>query len=134
MQPRASESSVEVPSELVREHLIAVLRSPDVVDSARLSRLLKYVVEQTLEGSAGSLKEYRIGVDVFDRPADYDHKTDPVVRVEARQLRFKLAAYYAAPGHQAEVVIGIPKGGYGAHFQRTAPVEIPVETVEPPAS
>src|SRR5258708_5615429 len=68
-------------------------------------------------------------MDVFDRPADFDPKTDPVVRVEARQLRFRLAAYYPDRGHRDEVVISIPKGGYGAYFERTAPVELPLETV-----
>jgi adenylate cyclase len=92
------------------------------------------VVEQTLEGHAADLKEYRVGVDVFDRPADFDPKTDPVVRVEARQLRFRLAAYYPARGHRDKVVISIPKGGYGAHFERAAPVEIRLETVPPAVS
>ena len=122
----------KIPPELVLEHLTAVLRSPEFADSPRLSRFLKYVVEQTIEGHAADLKEYRVGVEVFDRPADYDPKTDPVVRVEARQLRFRLAAFYlAGGGRRDEVVISIPKGGYGAHFERTDPLEIPLETVEP---
>jgi serine/threonine-protein kinase len=134
MQPQFADPVSKIPPELVLEHLIAVLRSPEFADSPRLSRFLKYVVEQTIEGHAGHLKEYRVGVDVFDRPTDYDPKTDPVVRVEARQLRFRLAAYYSARGHRDEVVISIPKGGYGAHFERTAPVEIPLETVQPVVS
>jgi len=83
MQPLSASSASKIPPELVLEHLIAVLRSPEFADSPRLSRFLKYVVEQTLNGHAADLKEYRVGVDVFDRPADYDPKTDPVVRVEA---------------------------------------------------
>src|SRR6202049_4918372 len=126
MQPQLADPDSKIPPELVLEHLIVVLRSPEFADSPRLSRFLKYVVEQTIEGRAADLKEYRVGVDVFDRPADYDPKTDPVVRVEARQFRFKLAAYYAAQGHRDEVAISIPKGGYGAHFELTAPVEIPL--------
>ena len=132
MQPRGPASNAQVPSELVREHLAAVLRSPEFADSPRLSRFLKYAVEQTIKGHAADLKEYRVGVDVFDRPDDYDPKADPVVRVEARQLRFKLAAYYAAQGgRRSEVAIGIPKGGYGARFEWT---EAPVETIEPVVS
>src|SRR4051794_10680663 len=100
MQQRIAVPAPEIPPELILEHLNAVLRSSEFADSPRLSRFLKYVVEQTLQGHAADLKEYRVGVDVFDRPEDYDPKTDPVVRVEARQLRFRLAAYY--PGHPAE--------------------------------
>src|SRR3984893_2820273 len=134
MHPQFLDPASKIPPELVLEHLIAVLRSPEFADSPRLSRFLKYVVEQTLNGHAADLKEYRVGVDVFDRPADYDPKTDPVVRVEARQLRFRLAAYYPARGHRNEVVISIPKGGYGARFERTAPVELPLEKVPPVVS
>ena len=120
MQTLPSDSTGQVPRELVHEHLAAVLASPEFADSARLSRFLKYVVDQTLEGNAAALKEYCVGVDVFDRAADYDPKTDPVVRVQARQLRFKLAAYYAAANCPEDVVISIPKGGYGVRFERAA--------------
>jgi adenylate cyclase len=134
MSPLSINPALKIPPELVREHLDALLRSPEFADSPRLSRFLKYVVEQTIEGHAADLKEYRVGVDVFDRPADYDPKTDPVVRVEARQVRFKLVAYYAARGHRDEVVISIPKGGYGARFERSAPLEIPERIGEPVVS
>jgi adenylate cyclase len=134
MQPQLSDPAAMIPPELVLEHLTAVLRSPEFADSPRLSRFLKYVVEQTIEGHAADLKEYRVGVDVFGRPAAYDPKTDPVVRVEARQLRFRLAAYYATREHRDEVAISIPKGGYGAHFERAGPVEIPLEAAQPVVS
>ena len=134
-----SDSTQQIPLEMVQEHLAGLLASPEFADSTRLSRFLKYVVDQTLEGNAAALKEYRIGVDVFDRAADYDPKIDPVVRVEARQLRFKLAAYYAAPGQREGVAISIPKGGYGARFERVAapaPANDPVASVptDPPVA
>jgi TolB-like protein/Tfp pilus assembly protein PilF len=133
VQALSSDSTQQIPPELVREHLSALLHSPEFADSARLSRFLKYVVEQTLEGQADALKEYRVGVDVFDRAADYDPKIDPVVRVEARQLRFKLAAYYAAARRPEDVVISIPKGGYGARFERVAAATT-AEAAEPLAT
>lgn len=132
MQTVPSELLQQIPREQVKEHLSALLASPEFADSARLSRFLKYVVEQTLGGHAAALKEYLVGVDVFDRASDYDPKTDPVVRVEARQLRFKLAAYYAAAGSPPDIVISIPKGGYGARFERNASppaVDAPVAIV-----
>jgi TolB-like protein/tetratricopeptide (TPR) repeat protein len=114
------DSTCQIPSALVREHLDELLRSPEFSDSPRLSRFLQYVVNQTLEGHAGEFKEYRVGVDVFDRAADYDPKTDPVVRVQARQLRFRLGAFYAAARGTEDIVISIPKGGYSARFDRAA--------------
>ncbi len=104
---------------MIRE-LETILASETFVNSSRLSRFLRYVVEQTLDAGGERLKEYQIGVDVFERDGNYDQRTDPVVRVEARQLRFKLSEYYAGAGSNDEVVISLPKGGYAARFERKA--------------
>ncbi len=58
-----------------------------------LRRLLRFLVERTLEGRSHEVKEYAVGVDVFDRGADFDPRTDTIVRAEARRLRAKLAEY-----------------------------------------
>ncbi len=100
--------------------LETILASETFKNSNRLGRFLRYVVEQTLNGHA-VLKERDLGVDVFDRPIGYDTRADPVVRVEARQLRFKLAEYYAHFGMADDVLISLPKGGYTALFKREAP-------------
>jgi tetratricopeptide (TPR) repeat protein len=96
----------------------AILSSPRFAAAPRLSRLLRYIVEKSLANNPAALKEYQVGVDVFDRRVGYETSTDPVVRVEVRQLRFKLADYYAGPGMVDEIVISIPKGGYVAQFER----------------
>jgi serine/threonine-protein kinase len=62
-------------------------------------------VERTLEGRGDHLKEYLLGVEVFGRDGAYDPRIDPVVRVEARQLRFKLTEYYATEGRDDPVRI-----------------------------
>jgi len=51
--------------------------------SPRLSRFLRFLVENALAGTTGNLKEYAIGIDVFDRDPSYDSRLDPIVRVEA---------------------------------------------------
>jgi len=56
----------------------------------RLRRFLEYVVEKSLGGEENQLKEYTIGLAVFDRGADFDPRIDPIVRVEAGRLRHKL--------------------------------------------
>ncbi len=48
-----------------------------------MARFLRLAVERTLEGKADELKEYVIGLEVFDRGASYDPRVDPIVRVEA---------------------------------------------------
>jgi hypothetical protein len=41
--------------------------------SARLQRFLRYISEQTLENPAQTLKEYQVGVAVFDKDDSFDH-------------------------------------------------------------
>jgi TolB-like protein len=108
--------------EAVREQLARILASPQFAHSERLSRFLKLAVEVAQSGAA--LKEYRIGVDVFDRGQDFDPRTDPIVRVQAAKLRSKLTEYYAGPGVRDALVIAVPKGSYAAEINAaTAPAK-----------
>lgn len=99
-----------------RDALDRALRSSQFRSSGRLSHFLRFAVESTLNGNGSSLKESVIGVEVFGRPADYDPRTDPVVRVEARRLRAKLLEYYHEEGALDPLRIQIPKGGYTPTF------------------
>jgi adenylate cyclase len=96
----------------VRRQLERLLASPLFANAGRMSRFLTFVVEQALAGESERLKEYVIGVEVFDRDADYDPRVDAIVRVEAARLRAKLAEYYAGEGRGDAVVVSLPKGGY----------------------
>ena len=101
-----------------------VLASRLFLRSHRLCRFLRFSVEQTLAGRSAQLKEQIIGVEVFDRKADYDPRIDPIVRVEARRLRAKLKAYYNSPGRGDPIMIVLPKGAYLPFFKmRAAPQE-----------
>ena len=75
-------------------------------------RFLRLTVERALAGQADELKEYLLGVEVFDRKASYDPRVDPIVRVEARRLRAKLKAYYEGDGSADAVLIEFVSGGY----------------------
>ncbi len=57
--------------------------SPLFSNSKRYPTLLRYVVEQTLEGRGDEIKERSIGIDVFGRPPDYDTNLDTIVRYTA---------------------------------------------------
>lgn len=93
-----------------------------------MSQLLAFLVDAVLSDRAGGLKETVIGVEVFRRAADYDPKTDPVVRKEARRLRLKLQEYYGGSGQGERLRIDLPKGGYTAVFS-----ELTTEAEPPPA-
>jgi TolB-like protein len=96
----------------VRRQLQRLLSSPILMSSERLRRFLEFVVERTLAGDGDRLKEYVIGVEVFDRDADYDPRLDSIVRVEAARLRTKLSEYYAGEGRADPIMLTLPKGGY----------------------
>ena len=78
----------------------------------RMSRFLRFVVEQSFDGTRNDLKEYAVGLAVFDRPASFDPQTDSVVRGGARRLRAMLLDYYAGPGRLDPIRIELPKGTY----------------------
>jgi len=77
-----------------------------------MQNLLEFLVEAVLEGRQDHLKETSIGHGVFNRPAAYDPKLDPVVRIEARRLRAKLTEYYLSEGKSDNLFIELNKGGY----------------------
>ena len=55
-------------------------------------------MEETLAGRGGQIKEYSLGAEVFARGDDFDPRIDPIVRVQARNLRARMAKYYEGPG------------------------------------
>jgi serine/threonine-protein kinase len=101
-----------VPAHMVREQLGRILRSGLFAQAPMLSRLLEYVVERTAASQTDQLKEYSIGVEVFDRGPSFDPRTDTIVRVQARRLRSKLQDYYDGEGRNDPVVLELPKGRY----------------------
>jgi len=108
--------------EAVGSELERILASAAFAQSERLSRFLRVAVEETLRGRGEQLKEYFVGVEVFDREETYDPRTDPIVRVEAGRLRTKLARYYETEGREDPIVISFPKGSYVPAFQKRQPL------------
>jgi hypothetical protein len=105
--PLHPEASATLSAEDVRGQLQRILASPPFLNARRASQFLRFVVEGTLDGEDG-FKEYLIGIEVFDRPQNYDPKDDPVVRIEAGRLRKKLAEFYAGPGVNDPILIERP--------------------------
>jgi serine/threonine-protein kinase len=119
-----------VPSEKVRSALAKLLSSSTFQQVDRLRRFLEFIVTETLSGQGGNLKEYVIGVHVFDKEPSFDPRTDPIVRVQARRLRARLARYFQEEGRADEVVIDLPRGRYtpAFHHADTAPAKLTIAT------
>jgi TolB-like protein len=94
-----------------------------------MCRFLRFAVEHALSKTGDKVKEYLVGVEVFDRGNDFDPQVDPIVRVEVRRLRAKLEAYYESIGRNDVLRFEFPKGAYRAIFrvgrgtQRLKPTE-----------
>ncbi len=99
-----------------------------------MGRFLRLAVERTLEGKADELKEYLVGVEVFDRKPSYDPRVDPIVRVEARRLRSKLKAYYESDGRADAVVIELVKGSYAPQIRAKTEAAATLPRSEPTPS
>src|SRR6478735_5412945 len=100
-----------------RQELDRVLASATFRQVDRLKRFLRFVALEALQGRGDQLKEYVIGVQVFDKSASFDPRADPIVRVQARRLRARLARYYRDEGAEDLVVLDLPKGGYAPVFK-----------------
>ncbi len=110
-------ASAHLDEGIVEQQLERVLASSQFVDTTRLNRFLQYLVRQSLAGNSEALKGYAIGVDVFDKPEDFDPSIDTIVRVQAGKLRSRLDLYYASEGKEDPLRIMVPKGSYAPVFE-----------------
>ena len=105
-----------IPQNEILEQMERVLASRHFCSAKSLERFLRHVVQKKLSGEENLVKEYSIGLEVFQRGINYDPKLDAVVRVQATLLRKKLAAYYAEEGVNDPIILDLPKGHYVANF------------------
>jgi hypothetical protein len=107
--------SDEAKAVILRE-LEKILDSPPFRGSSRRKEFLSYVVRHSLEGRHELLKERTIGTEVFHRDADYATGDDPVVRVQAGEVRRRLEQYYYTAPPDLPVRFEIPLGSYHPEF------------------
>ncbi len=109
----------------VRTELDRVLDSSAFRTSKRCREFLEYIVEHTIKGPNGALKERSIGVELFQLPQDFDTGQHTIVRVTANEVRKRLAQHYLAEnGAYHPVRIDLPPGSYSAEFNwQTLPAE-----------
>ena len=119
---KAGNASLAVTPQAIRSQLGKILSSDAFIRSRRIQRFLEFIVEEALAGRADQLKEYGIGVAVFDKSDDFEPAVDPIVRNEARRLRLKLIEYYGQTQSREgdQVMIDIPKGAYVPVFAAAA--------------
>ena len=104
-----------------------VAASQAFVRSRLLSKFLLYIVAETLAERQSEITEHQIGVQVFDRPANYRSVEDNIVRTYARQLRRRMAEYFVNEGASETLRIEIPLGGYVPVFLPPAAEKVQVK-------
>jgi hypothetical protein len=118
-----------------REELRRVIESKHFANSPKKIRFLEFISEQAFHGSSDKLNEYLIGSEVYGRGTDFDQQKDPIVRVQAHEIRRLLKKYYEQEGQNDLVRIDLPAGRYVPIFNRRVqqpePADAPVAT--PPA-
>ncbi len=106
----------ELTAEMIRAQLELLVHDDVFRSSKRSVAFLKYVVEQTLNGSADQIKERTIGIEVFGRDPTYDTNLDHIVRTAATELRKRLASYYVDEKHRSELRMDLVPGSYIPRF------------------
>jgi hypothetical protein len=102
----------------VQQELERILASTPFKGSRRYPALLRHVVEKTLRGETDDLKERILGIEVFQRPNDYDTNSDPVVRFSAGEIRRRIAQFYQDISDEGSTEISLPVGSYIPQFFR----------------
>lgn len=108
---------------VILTELERILESPQFRGSNRRREFLSYVVQHSLDGHQDHLKERVIGAEVFHRDADYATGEDPVVRVQAGEVRRRLEQYYytAPPGLPVRIEIRVGSYCPTFHWKDSAP-------------
>jgi TolB-like protein/tetratricopeptide (TPR) repeat protein len=103
---------MELSPDLILSEVDKIASSAAFRLAARQRSFLRHIVQETLEGRSGFLKEYSIGIAVFGRDPSFDPRHSSIVRTEARKLRARLAKYYGIEGKEDPVRIELPLGTY----------------------
>ena len=107
-----------------RQELRRILDSKHFKNSPRKTRFLEFVAEQTFLGEGEKLNEYLIGVEVYGRGVEFDPQQDPIVRVQAHEIRRLLKKYYAEEGKTSLIRMALPPGHYVPAFTRNLGEEL----------
>jgi len=111
-----SSASTTTDKEAVLVQLDRIIESSGFINAQRMRSLLKFIVHESLSGHTHALKAFTIAVEVFQRDERFDPQQDPLIRVQAGNLRKRLEQYYQDEGKNDPTIIEVPKGAYFALF------------------
>jgi hypothetical protein len=100
----------------LRAEADAVLADTVFRRSPVLSKLLRYLVEETAAGRANVLKSYAVAVDGLGRPENFDSAADSSARVQMVRLRKALESHYARYSPVDQQCLYLQPGSYTVRF------------------
>ena len=101
----------------IQAELERILTSETFRGAERSRTLLRFIIDEAVQGRADRLMDYTLGSEALGRGQNFDPRTHPIARVEALRLRSRLDVYYATEGVNDAVRISLPKGGYAPLFE-----------------
>ena len=115
-----------------RSELKRILESKYFAKAPKRRRFLEFTSGQVFLGEESKLNEYLIGVEVYQRGPDFDPQQDPIVRVQAHEIRRLLKNYYEEEGKNSLVRVELHPGQYAPVFRKVKidserPATSPVE-------
>jgi TolB-like protein len=110
----------EFPPDKVQEQLGKMMEDPVFSKSPILTRFLLFIVNEKLGGRTNHLKEYTIGLNILNKPKDFNPQENGIVRIHAGRLRQALAHYYNNHGSHDEIRISLLIGSYVPVFSENA--------------
>jgi TolB-like protein len=111
---------VDFPADKIRQQLEKMLLDPLFSKSPILKRFLTFIVYEKLAGRSNCLKEYTIGLNILNKPKDFNPQENGIIRIHAGRLRQALAHYYNTQGTHDEIRISLSKGNYVPVFSENA--------------
>ena len=90
----------------------AILTEAAFLRSPVLSKLLRYLVDETVKGNGDTLKSYAVAVDGLGRPETFDSASDSSARVQMVRLRKALESHYAKHGPIGDLCLYLQPGSY----------------------
>lgn len=112
-----------------QSELKRIFESKYFAKAPKRRRFLEFTSAQVFLGEESKLNEYLIGVEVYERGTDFDPQQDPIVRVQAHEIRRLLKTYYEQEGKNSPVRVELHPGQYAPAFER-----VKIDSESPAAS
>jgi len=103
-------------NEAQEDLLRRILTSRQFAHADILKGILRFLVAQSADPEAPPPKEYAIAVQAMGRPASFDPRIDPIVRVSLGSVRDRLQSFFGTEGKHETLRLEIPKGQYRVVF------------------